>query len=61
MPQRIPRHDERIISDLACKTIQSICPELREYAVCDCLRIGKYSEERARPLIIKFARSCDAA
>ena len=61
-PKGSPRH-ERISydTDLACKTIQSICPELREYAVCDCSRIGKYSEERARPLIIKFARSRDAA
>ena len=61
-PKGSPRH-ERISydTDLACKTIQSICPELREYAVCDCSRIGKYTEERSRPLMIKFVRSCDAA
>ena len=61
-PKGSPRH-ERISydTDLACKAIQSICPDLREYAVCDCSRIGKYTEERSRPLMIKFARSCDAA
>ena len=62
-PKGSPRHERMSYdTDLVCKTIQSIlCPELREYAICDCSRIGKCSEERARPLIIKFARSCDAA
>ena len=54
---------ERITHDtnLACKTVKAICPDLSDYAICDCLRIGKYSEHRTRPLIVKFARSCDVA
>ena len=36
-------------------------PDLSDYAVCDSLRIGKYSKQRTRPLIVKFARSCDVA
>ena len=34
---------------------------MNDYAVCDCSRIGKYSEPRSRPLCVKFARSCDVA
>ena len=29
--------------------------------ICDCSRIGSYSEARTRPLIVKFARSYDVA
>ena len=61
-PKGSPRH-ERISHDtnLACKIIKSICPDMNDYAVCDCSRIGKYSEPRSRPLCVKFARSCDVA
>ena len=57
-----PRH-ERISydTDLACKIIKSICPDIGDYAICDCSRIGPYSEARTRPLIVKFARSYDVA
>ena len=61
-PKGSPRH-MRISYDtnLACKTIKSVCPDLSDYAICDCLRIGKYSDQRSRPLIVRFARSCDVA
>ena len=61
-PKGSPRHI-RIIKDteLACKAIKSICPDMSDFAVCDCLRIGRYSEERTRPLVVKFTRSCDVA
>ena len=36
-----------------------VCPNLSDYTICDCSRIGKYSEHRTRLLIVKFARSCD--
>ena len=57
-----PRH-ERISCDtnLACNIIKSICPDIGDYAICDCSRIGPYSESRTRPLIVKFARSYDVA
>ena len=61
-PKGSPRH-ERTSHDtnLACKIIKSICPDLHDYAICDCSRIGKYSEHKTRPLSVKFARSCDVA
>ena len=61
-PKGSPRH-ERVSHDtnLACKIIKSICPDMNGYAICDCSRIGKYSEPRSRPLCVKFARSCDVA
>ena len=61
-PKGSPRHI-RITKDteLACKAIKSICPDMSDFAVCDCLRIGRYSEERTRPLVVKFTRSCDVA
>ena len=60
-PKGSPRHVRLSHdTDLACKTIKSVCPDLSDYAVCDCVRIGKYSDQRSRPLIVRFARSCDA-
>ena len=61
-PKGSPRH-ERISYDvnLACKIIKSICPNISDYAICDCSRIGPYSEPRTRPLIVKFSRSYDVA
>ena len=61
-PKGSPKH-ERMSHDtnLASMTIKSICPDLSEYAICDCSRIGKYSEHKTRPLLVKFARSCDVA
>ena len=59
-PKGSPWH-KRISHDasLAGNIIKSICPDINDYAISDCLRIGKYSESRARPLLVKFARSCD--
>ena len=44
-PKGSPRH-ERISHDtnLACKTIKSICPDLSDFAIRDCLRIGRYEQ-----------------
>ena len=50
---------ECVKGSLASKTIKSICPDLSDYAICDCTRMGKYSEHRTRLLIVKFARFCD--
>ena len=61
-PKGSPRH-EHISHDtnLACKIIKSICPDMNNYAISNCSRIDKYSELRARPLFVKFTRSCDVA
>ena len=61
-PKGSPRHI-RITKDTepACRAIKSICPDMSDFAVCDCLRIGRYSGESTRPLVVKFTRSCDVA
>ena len=48
-------------TNLVCKAVKSICPNMSDYDISDCSRIGKYSEQRTRPLILKFAGSCDVA
>ena len=47
----IPRHN-RICNDVqsVSETIKSLCPELTEQAVCDCIRLGKYKLERTLSL-----------
>ena len=40
-------------------TIQSICPDVSEQSICDCIRLGKYSSERTRPVLVKLSRACD--
>ena len=57
------RRHARITSDVksVTTTIQSICPEITEQSVCDCIRLGKYNSEssRARPILVQLTRSCD--
>ena len=57
-----PRH-VRTRTDLnsVTKTIQSICPELTDQSICDCIRLGRYSDDRHRPVLTKLVRSCDAS
>ena len=57
-----PRH-VRIGTDTnsVTKTIQSICPELTGQSICDCTRLGKYSNDRHRPVLAKLIRSCDVS
>ena len=44
---------------LVSTTIQSICPDVSEQSICDCTRLGKYSSERTRPVLVKLSRACD--
>ena len=61
-PKGTPKYN-RICNDVksVSETINSLCPELTEQSVCDCVRLGKYSIERSRPVLVKLARSCDAS
>ena len=36
-----------------------IHPELTEQSICDCTRLGKYSEEQTRPILVKLSCACD--
>ena len=59
-PKGTPKYN-RICNDVksVSETINFLCPELTEQSVCDCVRLGKYSIERSRPVLVKLARSCD--
>ena len=61
-PKGTPKYN-RICNDVksVSESINSLCPELTEQSVCDCVRLGKYSIERSRPVLVKLARSCDAS
>ena len=61
-PNGSPRH-VRISKDMdsVCGAIQSLCPNLSDQSICDCSRLGKYSETRSRPVLVKLARSCDVS
>ena len=41
------------------ETVHSICPDLSSQSICDCTRIGKYSEERTRPVVARLTRVQD--
>ena len=60
--QGTPRH-ERMTRDMDSVTsiAKSACPTLTDQSICDCTRLGKYSPDRHRPLLVKFTRSCEAA
>ena len=57
-----PRH-EWMTRDMDSVTsiVQSACPSLTEHSVRDCTRLGKYSSDRHRPILVKLTRSCEAA
>lgn len=57
-----PRH-QRISEDFnsALSVMRPLAPSLSEHALRDCLRLGKYTVEKSRPLLVKLCRSCDVA
>ena len=56
---------ERTISDSnsASLAMQSICPEISQQSVCDCSRLGKYSQDHQhpRPVLVRLTRTCEVA
>ena len=55
-----PRHvrtsnDMKSVSEI----IQGICPDIPSQAICDSVRLGRYTEGRNCPLLAKLNRSCD--
>ena len=61
-PKGTPKHC-RISNDVksASELNQPLCPELTEQSIRDCSRLGKYTSDRNRPLLIQLFRSCDAS
>ena len=61
-PKGTPKHC-RISNNVksASELIQPLCPELTEQSIRDCSRLGKYTSDRNRPLLIQLFRSCDAS
>ena len=57
-----PRH-VRISTDVdsVTKTIQSVCPDISCQSICGCTRLGWYSNDRHRPVLVKLTRSCDVS
>ena len=55
-----PKH-KRMSNDLvaASEIINKICPDITGQAIRDCLRLGKYTEGRNRPTLMKLNRSWD--
>lgn len=55
-----PRH-LRVRKDYenACSLLSSINPLISELSICDCLRLGRYRDDRHRPVLVKLNRSCD--
>ena len=43
----------------ASNIIGNICPDITCQAIRDCIRLGRYSEDRCRPMLVKLNRSCD--
>ena len=42
------------------ETIQEVCPDNTCQAIRHCVRLGRYTEGRNQPLLVKLNRSCDA-
>lgn len=52
---------ERVKSDFesAMSSLSPLLETLTMQGICDCIRLGGYSEGCKRPLLVKLARSCD--
>uniref|UniRef100_A0A1X7TD91 PHD-type domain-containing protein n=1 Tax=Amphimedon queenslandica TaxID=400682 RepID=A0A1X7TD91_AMPQE len=51
------KHDFDMVSSL----FSPLLPIFSENTVRDCLRLGKYSSDRSRPLLVTLNRSCDVS
>ena len=45
--------------DTVADVLISLDSKVHEYQIRDCQRLGKYSETKHRPILVKFSRSCD--
>ena len=55
------RMHKRLSDDInsVSEIVHSICPDLSNQSICDCTRLGKYSEERSRPIVARLFRVQD--
>lgn len=54
--ERITQDTERVGA-----IIQSVASEISEQSLRDCIRLGKYSDTKCRPVLAKLLRSCDVS
>ena len=40
---------------------QAIAPQISEQSVCDCLRLGKYSNQKHLQILVKLSRTCEVS
>ena len=45
--------------DTVADVLISLDSKVHEHQIRDCQRLGKYSETKQRPILVKFSRSCD--
>ena len=49
--------DTQIVSEV----LSSLDPEVTTHSVQDCIRLGKYSDSKNRPILVKLSRACDVS
>ena len=59
-PKGSPRYtrqqkDTKAVTDI----IKQVSPDISEHTIRDCVRLGKFSEARSRPLLVKLTRASD--
>ena len=61
-PKGTPRHmrlieDAKDVSDV----IRKLDASIPDNSVCDCTRLGKFSENKCRPILAKMSRTCEVS
>ncbi len=61
-PKGSPHHT-RLVED--CKNVAAVASKMVEsvssQSIKDCVRLGKYSVEKCRPILVKFTHTCDVS
>ena len=53
---RLAKDIENMVPILA-----DLCPPISDQSIRDCVRLGRYTENKNRPILVKLSRACDAA
>ncbi len=48
-------------TDAVSSLISKVDATIPDYSIRDCIRLGKYVEERCRPILVKLTRACQAS
>lgn len=61
-PKGSPKHT-RLLEDIKDVSVvfNKLDPSISSQSIQDCTRLGKYSEDRCRPLLVKLSRSCEVS